>query len=154
MSGHARHVAPLGPAPVAVHDDGDVSWEPAWIEMPVDFRFFPIQSRGNFVLQSDPLRIEANTGGKGLAMIRRGVWPRPCGAGALARESQKPRFRRRRARTLRTNSSNFCSASRNSFPDMRSFASALSRLKDSTSLYIADEHLRAVLFIVTSFSRI
>jgi hypothetical protein len=43
-----------------------VSWEPLWIQMPVDFRFFPIQSGGNFVLQSDPLRIEATTGREGL----------------------------------------------------------------------------------------
>ena len=66
VSGHARHVAPLRPAPVAVHDDGDVFWEPLWIEMPVDFRFLAIQPGGNFVLQSDPLRIEANTAGSGL----------------------------------------------------------------------------------------
>ena len=53
---HARHVTPLGPAPVAVHDDSDVFREPLWIEMPVDFRFLAIQPGGNFVLQSDPLR--------------------------------------------------------------------------------------------------
>src|SRR5713101_10019068 len=70
MSGHARHMAPVRPAPVAVHDDGDVFWEPPWIKLPVDFRFFPIQPRGYFVLQSDPLRIEANTGGKWVAMTR------------------------------------------------------------------------------------
>ena len=65
MPGHARHVAPLGPAPVAVHDDGDVFWEPPWIKLPVNFRFLAIQPGGNFVLQSDPLRYEANTGRKG-----------------------------------------------------------------------------------------
>src|SRR5258708_29805197 len=74
MPGHARHMAPFRPAPVAVHDDGDVFWEPPWIKLPVDFRFFPIQPRGYFVLQSDPLRIEANTGGKWVAM-REGVLP-------------------------------------------------------------------------------
>jgi hypothetical protein len=40
-----------------------VFWEPLWIEMPVDFCFLPIQPGGNFVLQSDPLRYEATTGG-------------------------------------------------------------------------------------------
>jgi hypothetical protein len=28
-----------------------VSWEPRWIEMPVDFRFLAIQTGGNFCLQ-------------------------------------------------------------------------------------------------------
>ena len=49
MSGHARHVAPFRPAPVAVHDDRDVSWEPLWIKLPVNFRFLAIQPGGNFV---------------------------------------------------------------------------------------------------------
>ena len=45
MPGHARHVAPLGPAPVAVHDDGDVSGEPRRIQMPVNFRFLAVEPR-------------------------------------------------------------------------------------------------------------
>ena len=51
MSGHARHVTPLRPAPVAVHDDRDVSWEPLWIKLPVDFAFLAIQPGGNSCLQ-------------------------------------------------------------------------------------------------------
>ena len=73
MSGHPRHVTPLGPAPVAVHDDGDVFREPFWIQMPVDFHFLAIQPGGNFVLQSDPLRLEANTAGSGVAIGRKGA---------------------------------------------------------------------------------
>src|SRR5258708_17782196 len=87
MSGHARQVAPLGPAPVAVHDDSDVFWEPPWIQMPVDFRFLAIQPRGNFVLQSDPLRLEANTAGSGGAMCRE-VWPRRGGRALPPAKSQ------------------------------------------------------------------
>jgi hypothetical protein len=45
-----------------------VLWEPLWIKLPVDFRFFAVQPGENFVLQSDPLRIEATTAGKGGAM--------------------------------------------------------------------------------------
>jgi hypothetical protein len=51
MSGHARQMAPFRPAPVAIHDDRDVSWEPLWIKLPVDFSLFTIQPGGNFCLQ-------------------------------------------------------------------------------------------------------
>ncbi len=69
MSGDPRHVAPLGPAPVAVHDDGDVSWEPRWIELPVNLGFLAIQTGGNSCLQGFPLpNHEATIAGKGLAM--------------------------------------------------------------------------------------
>jgi hypothetical protein len=51
-----------------------VFWEPPWIELPVDFGFLAIQPRGNFVLQSDPLRIEANTAGKRVAMTEASRW--------------------------------------------------------------------------------
>ena len=44
----------LGPAPVAVHDDRDVFWEPSSIETPVDFGFLAVEPGGYFVLQSDP----------------------------------------------------------------------------------------------------
>jgi hypothetical protein len=50
-----------------------VSWEPLWIKLPVDFRFLAIQPGGNFVLQRDPFRIEANIAGKRVAMTRK-VW--------------------------------------------------------------------------------
>jgi hypothetical protein len=36
--------------------------------MPVDFTLFAIQAGGNLVLQSDPLRLEANTAGNWVAM--------------------------------------------------------------------------------------
>jgi hypothetical protein len=53
-----------------------VFWEPLWIKLLVDFRFFPIQPSGYFVLQSDPLRIEATTAGKRGAIggCNRDVW--------------------------------------------------------------------------------
>ena len=53
MPGGARQVAPFRPAPVAVHNDGDVFGEPGRIEMPVKLAFLAIQSLGYFVLQSD-----------------------------------------------------------------------------------------------------
>ena len=53
MSGRARQVAPFRPAPVAVHNDGDVFGEPRRIQMPVDFAFLAVQPLGYFVLQSD-----------------------------------------------------------------------------------------------------
>ena len=56
MSGHARHVATLRPASVAVHDDRDVLWEPRWIKLPVNFAFLAIQTGGNFCLQAIPFR--------------------------------------------------------------------------------------------------
>src|SRR5580700_2856678 len=74
VSGHTRHVAPLRPAPVAVHDNSDVFREPLWIKMPVDFNLSAIQPGGNFGLQSDPLRIEASTAGKRVAMTRKAHW--------------------------------------------------------------------------------
>ncbi len=52
VPGDARHVPPLGPAAVAVHDDGDVFREPRGIQMAVDFRFLAIETRGYFVVQS------------------------------------------------------------------------------------------------------
>src|SRR5437764_2673727 len=56
MSSHTRHVTPLGPAPVAVHDDGDVFRELCRIQMPVDFDFLAVEPRGYgrsyFVVQS------------------------------------------------------------------------------------------------------
>jgi hypothetical protein len=41
--------------------------------MPVDFSFFAIQPGGNFGLQSDPLRHEANTAGKRHAIDAQGT---------------------------------------------------------------------------------
>jgi len=65
MPGHARHMTPLGPAPVAVHDDRDVFWEPRRIQPSVNFAFLAVEPRGYFVLQSS-LPTEATTAGKGL----------------------------------------------------------------------------------------
>jgi hypothetical protein len=67
-----------------------VLWEPLWIELPVDFRFFPIQSGENFVLQSDPLRLEATTGGKRGA-IRAFVARAPSPAKAAPEEGKRAR---------------------------------------------------------------
>src|SRR5580658_6352983 len=52
MAGHARHVAALGPASVAVHDDGDMFGEPCRIQMPVNFAFLAVEPRGYFAVQS------------------------------------------------------------------------------------------------------
>ena len=52
MSGHARQMTAARPASVPVHDDGDVFWEPFWIEPQVNFRFFAIQPGRNCCLQS------------------------------------------------------------------------------------------------------
>jgi hypothetical protein len=54
MSGYARHVAPLRPTTVAVHDDRDVFGETSWIETAVNFVFLTIKAREYFVVQSDP----------------------------------------------------------------------------------------------------
>jgi len=42
-----------------------VSWEPLGIELSVDFRFLAIQSRGNFVLQSESLDLRLTQQGRG-----------------------------------------------------------------------------------------
>ena len=42
MSGNPRHVPPPGPAPVSVHDDGDMLGKPRRIEPQVNFSFFLI----------------------------------------------------------------------------------------------------------------
>ena len=48
MSGDARHVAPLGPAAIAIHDDGNVLRQPRRIKMAIDLSLFPIEPRRNF----------------------------------------------------------------------------------------------------------
>src|SRR5438270_9039034 len=53
MSGNTWHVAPFRPAPVAIHDDRDMFWEPCRIQMPVNVRFLAVEPLGYFVLQSD-----------------------------------------------------------------------------------------------------
>jgi hypothetical protein len=47
MPGNARQMAPSRPAAVAVHNDGDVFWEPSRIEPRVNFGFFMIQPGRN-----------------------------------------------------------------------------------------------------------
>src|ERR1700758_3116476 len=65
MSGDTRQVAPLGPAPVAVHDDGDVLGESRRIQVAVDVAFLAIQPLGYFVLQSDLSEREYHRGQQG-----------------------------------------------------------------------------------------
>ncbi len=38
VPGRTREPAALGPAPVTVHDDGDVAWGPLWVEAASDAR--------------------------------------------------------------------------------------------------------------------
>jgi len=47
MSGDAGQVAPSRPPPVAVHDYGNVFWEPCWIKPLINFRLFAVQSGGS-----------------------------------------------------------------------------------------------------------
>ncbi len=54
MTRNARHVATASPASIAVHNNGDMFWEPSSIETPVDFGFLAVEPGGYFVLQSDP----------------------------------------------------------------------------------------------------
>jgi len=61
MSGDAGEVALAGPATVAVHDDGDVLWEPLGIELPVNCGFFFVQSGGDFREQRNPFPIQKLT---------------------------------------------------------------------------------------------
>ena len=49
----ARQVAAARPAPVAVHDDGDVSWEPRRIKPVINVRFLAIQPGRNCRLQAN-----------------------------------------------------------------------------------------------------
>src|SRR4029077_13213849 len=58
MSGNTRHVTTARPAPVAVHNDGDVFWEPSRIQVPVKVCFLAIQPGGNRSLQRYPLLIQ------------------------------------------------------------------------------------------------
>jgi hypothetical protein len=53
MSGNARQMAAARPASVAVHDDGDVLWEPFRIEPLVNFGFLAIQSGRNCSVQAN-----------------------------------------------------------------------------------------------------
>src|SRR5215470_12269161 len=47
MSGDTRQVAALGPAAIAVHDDGDMFWELVRIKLGVKFSFLSVQPRRN-----------------------------------------------------------------------------------------------------------
>jgi len=58
MSGDARHVATARPASVAVHDYGDVFWEPLRIQLLIKVCFFSIQAGRNCCLQRYPLLIQ------------------------------------------------------------------------------------------------
>src|SRR5437870_7069479 len=67
MSGDAGEVTLARPASVAVHDDGDVLWEPPWIKLPVYVGFFSIQSGGDGRDQKKtPSVSETNIGGREL----------------------------------------------------------------------------------------
>jgi len=46
-------VPPPGPAPVSVHNDGDMPGEPRRIQPQVSFRFLAVHPRGNRVSQVD-----------------------------------------------------------------------------------------------------
>ena len=46
-------MAPLGPSAVAVHDNGDVSWEPLRIQPQINFGLFAVQPGGNYSLQAN-----------------------------------------------------------------------------------------------------
>jgi hypothetical protein len=56
MSGDTREVALARPSSVAVHDDGDVFWEPRWIKPQVYLGLFCVQSGRNCCLQVNPFR--------------------------------------------------------------------------------------------------
>src|SRR6266849_4958597 len=51
MSGDARHVPAPGPAPVSVHDDGDMLGEARWIEPQVNVTFLAVHPSRNRVSQ-------------------------------------------------------------------------------------------------------
>src|SRR5713226_3553590 len=53
MSSHARHMPPARPAPVAVHDDGDMVGKTRRIEPQVSRRFLAVHPRRNRVSQGD-----------------------------------------------------------------------------------------------------
>ena len=50
---YTRQVPAARPAAVAVHDDGDVSWEPRRIKPLINFRFLTIQPDRNRRLQAN-----------------------------------------------------------------------------------------------------
>src|SRR5229473_4651544 len=51
MSGDARHVPAPGPAPVSVHDDGDMLGEARWIKPQVNVSFLAVHPSRNRVSQ-------------------------------------------------------------------------------------------------------
>ena len=53
VSGDARQVAPPRPTAVAVHDNGDVFWEPLRVKPRINFRFFAVQPGRNCCLQAN-----------------------------------------------------------------------------------------------------
>jgi hypothetical protein len=59
MPGYTRQVTLARPTAVAVHDDGDVMWEPFRIEPLVYFRFFSVQSGRNCCLQGKSFRFRS-----------------------------------------------------------------------------------------------
>ena len=67
VPGRARHMAPLGPAAIAVHDDGDVPGQARGIEMAVKFRFFLVEPGGYlyFVMQSGHANMRLTQQGRG-----------------------------------------------------------------------------------------
>src|SRR5215467_1954596 len=53
MPGYARQMSTAGPAPVSVHNNGDVFREPRWIQPQVNFRFLAVQPGRNCYLQAN-----------------------------------------------------------------------------------------------------
>ncbi len=53
VPGHARHVPPPRPAPVSVHDDGDMPGKPCRIKPQISFRFVAVHPSRNCVSQAD-----------------------------------------------------------------------------------------------------
>jgi hypothetical protein len=59
MSGHTRQMTLARPSAVAVHDNGDVLWEPFRIKPLIYLGFFSIQSGRNCCLQGNPFRFRS-----------------------------------------------------------------------------------------------
>ena len=52
VTGHARQMTATSPAPVAIHNNGDVSGKPFGIKPQVNFRLLVVESGGNSCLQA------------------------------------------------------------------------------------------------------
>src|SRR5207244_12011422 len=52
VTGHSRQMTATSPAPVAIHNNGDVSGKPFGIKPQVNFRLLVVESGGNSCLQA------------------------------------------------------------------------------------------------------